>query len=644
MTNSAGWLPFDAQQPKKRRAECVCTWCHSKKIKCDLQARLRNGHNDCSNCTAAEKACQRRPSKRTKRRVATAPPEEMVIDSVQASKPSGSDAQIPTPDTTAHASHHRNSPSQHSHISDARSSEALANGQSQTGDIDTGFLQVYGPENRHDAEEQATRAFQQHKSDAASSRRQDLEESFMDTYWEYCYTWCPVLDRDRLTEDLARSPLLENALAAACSHIQPPLLPHEGPAEYYKRARTLFYDDAELDGLTSLKAVSLFYWWAPRPPTVVHRHSSWWWTSVLIRHAQQMNIHREPDLARSDLTPADMSIRRRIWWTAFARERLTALCQSKPAIIDPDDCTIQEPTLDDFPNDPQSRRKGEIFIYWVRLSAIIGRIAKTLSKVRLRGDISSELDLHRLELMNWVTSLPTHLQLPITAARTQNFDRDVHQLHLPYLTTIIVLYLKRSAASSHTVPEALPPAILAASCIARVFRDILARGNTRFLMAISCWYTGTAFIPLLQARSVPHLAQDAEEGLDVLIRTAEQLQTMWASANVIRQGFDRLRAAADASRNGAAGSTDHIAAAAAGVTDPAGEEEELGCIDWMALFPFVTAETTGIAGSLLKSKAEGNVTRGFPSPARFFFNDDLMYDGQFDITGMDFELEFLLPP
>lgn len=31
------WLPFDAQEPKKRRAELVCTGCHNKKIKCDLQ-------------------------------------------------------------------------------------------------------------------------------------------------------------------------------------------------------------------------------------------------------------------------------------------------------------------------------------------------------------------------------------------------------------------------------------------------------------------------------------------------------------------------------------------------------------------------------------------------------------------------------
>src|SRR5690606_6657709 len=117
-------------------------------------------------------------------------------------------------------------------------------------------------------------------------------------------------------------------------------------------------------------------------------------------------------------------------------------------------------------------------------------------------------------------------------------DRDVHQLHLPYLTTIIILHLRRSA---NHLPQALPPAMLAASCIARILRDILSRGNARFLMAITCWYSGTAFVPLLQACRIEPFAQEADEGLDVLVHAVAQLQTMWASARVIGQGFERLR-------------------------------------------------------------------------------------------------------
>lgn len=41
MTELVGnWLRFTTQQPKRKRAEAVCFFCHSKKIKCDLQVNI----------------------------------------------------------------------------------------------------------------------------------------------------------------------------------------------------------------------------------------------------------------------------------------------------------------------------------------------------------------------------------------------------------------------------------------------------------------------------------------------------------------------------------------------------------------------------------------------------------------------------
>jgi hypothetical protein len=34
------WLHFTPRQPKRRRADAVCVYCHSKKIKCDLEVWL----------------------------------------------------------------------------------------------------------------------------------------------------------------------------------------------------------------------------------------------------------------------------------------------------------------------------------------------------------------------------------------------------------------------------------------------------------------------------------------------------------------------------------------------------------------------------------------------------------------------------
>lgn len=210
---------------------------------------------------------------------------------------------------------HNTSPSQMSHQTYGSRNDLFAE-TTHRGDIDTGFLQVYGPENDLLAQEQTLEDSLQPQL-LCDTQPPDLMESFAETYWEYCYAWCPILDPEHLVEEVSRSHLLANALAAAAAHIQPPLVPHLGPAKYYAKARRAFYDDEEPDPVTALKSIALFYWWAPRAPTTVHRHSSWWWSSVLIRHAQQLNMHREPTTPHPLRTEYMLSVRRRIWWTAF---------------------------------------------------------------------------------------------------------------------------------------------------------------------------------------------------------------------------------------------------------------------------------------------------------------------------------------
>ena len=689
MAELAGdWLHFDSRQPKRKRAELVCSACHAKKVKCDLQVKTSKGHTTCSNCDSAGSECHIRASKRRKGTHASLsqegrprspsppspdgsrqdaapplpppplplappplpPPSTILMQSIMPPQPAPHRQQPRPPSLNGVTPPHPTTEL----LTSGHVPEGVATARSNPSDVDTGFLNVYGPETHAEiAEQQELDASLEYGYSFSDARQQELQQIYADTYVEFCYPWCPVLDVDRITEDTMRSPLLANALAVAGSHIRPPLIPHDGPATYYKRATSIFYNDEEPggSGLATLQALSLFYWWAPRGISVAHRHSSWWWTSVVIRHAQQMNLHREPGPGHPQHDPLQLSLRRRIWWTAFARERLTALCQSKPCIIDPSDCSIAPPSLADFPADPKLQRKGEIFIHWVSLCAIIGRVAKFLSRP---GDA---FPTHlRQELVDWVRALPPHLQLPLAAARTESdaFDRDVHQLHLPYLTTIIVLHLRRTA---HDLPQALPPAILAASCIVRILRDVLSRGDARFLMAITCWYSGTAFTAMLQASRIPALARDANEGLDVLTTAVEQLQRMWGSARVLRQGFDRLRGGNPGS-GGAGNDNDGVrlefgggdggahgadvgsapagggAAASGFLPLPLGTahgEEDIDVardfFDWTALFPFVTTATGGIAKALLQGSEEGMATR-FPSPQGLLFQDAFMVDYQ----------------
>jgi hypothetical protein len=49
-----------------------------------------------------------------------------------------------------------------------------------------------------------------------------LQESYFDTYVDYCYTWCPVLDREDMQRDLGfrDSELLRESIALVGSHLR----------------------------------------------------------------------------------------------------------------------------------------------------------------------------------------------------------------------------------------------------------------------------------------------------------------------------------------------------------------------------------------------------------------------------------------
>ncbi|KAL4865916.1 hypothetical protein BDV12DRAFT_210797 [Aspergillus spectabilis] len=671
MVTSTPWLQFNGHQPKRKRAELACTICHSKKIRCDLQARIGQGLSNCTNCDSAGKECRMRPSKRITRRTRASPltppdssggsarksqrshlSQPVAVD--EAGKDTAEDEVLREPDwiwsfdnppplpenSTSQAADTLNHPT-HSNLNppaDRADNPSCSPATCRTDDTEARrdlSSRYYELEIQADARNQEQRLLAQQRPDARLLPSPDLQQSFIETYLEYCLPWCPVLDRDQLNiDELSQSPLLVNALAIVGSHIQPPVMPHDGPAAYYERARNLFYNDSEPDVVRSLQAVSLFYWWSPRPPSILHRHSSWWWTSVVIRHCQQLGVHQQPSAGPGPASsqhnhPANHRshlIRRRIWWTAFARERLTAICQNKPCTIDPADCDIAEPTLDDFPDailDPTTRLKAEIFIHWVRLCGIIGRIAKYISRPTTNTTNPFPTHLAR-DLITWITSLPPHLHLPIHATRTTTFNRDIHQLHLPYLAAVIILHLK------HQQPHhsnAYPPAVLAASCIARIFRDTLSRGGTRAYQAITGWYCGMAFIALLQACRVDGLAKAANEDLDILTMAVDQLRGMWPTANIFHVGFQRLRPGARAegaeallslSSGGVLPSGNEGNAAGVGVGSGSGEErtggeaaagvqsdpDPMAGIDWTEYFPFATAQTSGVAERLLVPRTD----------------------------------------
>ncbi|GIZ43153.1 hypothetical protein CKM354_000639100 [Cercospora kikuchii] len=634
------WATYTIDHPRKRRAESVCTICHSKKTKCDLAERRTAGAEKCTYCHNTGKSCQPHLGRRAIRRQRAAEHRSEVPTpalssireeaiTVQAQQPLEQHQQtslqpLSRTDTLDSPTTRR---------TDASDTVAV----SHEGDLDTGFLQPFVRTEQHGpaagAPDRAGMTLSPNTQVAPH-----LLHVFLEPYYDSCYAFCPVLDSHAALDELQASPLLCNALATLGSNLQPPLVPCDGPARYYDRARRMFYEDEEPNILTCLRAILLFYWWAPRSTSLVHRHSSWWWTSVVIRHAQQMNLHRLKSANDNDGTIN--GLQKRVWWTAFARERLTALCQSKPPIISLEDCTISAPSMEDFSTSMRGSTKALVFIHWVQLCGTIGRIAHHLARRKSQTQdpryVSNDLVDHSLEqeLLDWVTSLPNSLALGVNEMFEAKYDRDIYQLYLPYLTAVIVLDLHTAESSSDT-PRAGPAAVAAASCMARIFRDILARGNTRFLMAITSWYCATAFLALLSARKQSHLTAAANTDIETIRVMCGQLQEIWGSSAVIYQGIQRMMASTEAQNAVDLGvnvqsqiSAPQLSSTATG----SNTDSQNDTSSWKQYFPFATAKTSEVLRIMLESD-EQNATESLEAS---LFSNDLVGD-MFDMFFVGFE-------
>lgn len=179
---------------------------------------------------------------------------------------------------------------------------------------ETGYMSMFRNEPAEDGTASHHEPSAEHRPDVLPPV---LQESYLDTYSEYCYTWCPILDRTTMETcpEFADSLLLQEALALLGSHISPPLMPHPKPSHHYLRARRLFYDNHEDQPLTRICAVMLLYWWSTGPPNVASIDTNWWWMGASIRLAQEIGIHREQEPVHLIRPGESMGLRRRIWWT-----------------------------------------------------------------------------------------------------------------------------------------------------------------------------------------------------------------------------------------------------------------------------------------------------------------------------------------
>ncbi|KEF58988.1 uncharacterized protein A1O9_03831 [Exophiala aquamarina CBS 119918] len=362
------------------------------------------------------------------------------------------------------------------------------------------------------------------------------------------------------------------------------------------------------------------YWDMSTVATVNNTDTDWWWLGNAIRLAQAEGLQRE---GKSNDPPGPFqTLKRRIWWALFARERMTAICLGRPCVIDTAYCNVPLPTLNDFPSD--CRFKASIFIEFVQLSDILGDISKLLAQgaAYFPATISA-----RRRLVEWIRNIPPDLQLSATGGVMKDFNRDVLLLHIPYLGALTMLYM---SFSSDSPPKACVPGIAAASILSKICEEFLARGFIRFIPEETAWFISFAILTLAHARQVECLTTHSDADIWILSTTLRQMAPMWSSATSFANIYEKIQRDLGLTTRpppSSPPSKQHQCERAR--DDSTGEPHEctlphcldelasLDGVNWMEYFPYGNCNTTPMLGAILAAQGDALNLSGLDWPLVF---------------------------
>jgi hypothetical protein len=536
------------------RAAKACVICHKKKIKCDLD--ITEG-TQCSPCIRDGYEC--RPRERKRKRTYTldseSPPPKVRRESTLLSPNSGESqaggaklAPNPTKTESSYQTSTTAGPSTFSqpsapaypgfsvtsHDDNSETTHATPGGGSSSARPGTGYtptnVSYLGRSEYIEAindEEEAP----PHSTRGLSA--QDLEileiqgafempirayrESLIDHFWTRCWPWTPIVERSwiegRSHNDT--SILLLQGMMLAGSRVSSSPVTYGPPEDFYKKGKMLFWMGAERDPMLMCVGALLLNWWNPEGPEHFSIDTSGFWLRIAVGLAYQIGLHREPH------NKPDAAIRRRLWWSIVTRDCLINAGHGRPQAISLQKTDVLPPSVRDFEGDLTS---FHLFSAYVGISMILGELTQCFLQ---KGQFCERRSGIGDRAFRWMKTLPETLQLcyPQNSRPLRAYSFEARQLHVQYFTTIIIL--------NKTVPPSTTPStasLLAASFVAGIFEDFLVRDELRYLGPIFTFYLLAAGVCLLSSYRYAGLWHLAEQDLQIIIKSQEELGKRWPSA------------------------------------------------------------------------------------------------------------------
>ncbi|KIW94372.1 uncharacterized protein Z519_04348 [Cladophialophora bantiana CBS 173.52] len=334
-----------------------------------------------------------------------------------------------------------------------------------------------------------------------------IRQALSEIFYEKCWTWMPVVDDGMASGDTSLreiSLLVLQAVLLAATSTKPECDMTLPAHPQYRRIKAIIDTGAERNPLNLLVALCLMQFYAPAAPNDISTDHPRFWGSYALGLAQQMGLN-----IKSTKRSSQEGLRRRVWWTLYARDSIMSSAHGRPRIVNPADCSIEPPSIYDFP-DPSDIR-AQIFVSYVSITGIMCDLCQLLT--RQNDPPSVEKNEVGLRLLDWVRSLPPALLLVQPTGIPRPYSFDLAQLHVHLLTTIIILYRPQSI---FCVQSASSPAIVASNLSFRIFEAMELRGHTCSLSSGFAWHLLVTAIPQLSCLGIPSLREECKSNLDTL--------------------------------------------------------------------------------------------------------------------------------
>ncbi|KAK5710881.1 hypothetical protein LTR17_018631 [Elasticomyces elasticus] len=378
-----------------------------------------------------------------------------------------------------------------------------------------------------------------------------LRQSLLEACITYCVPWMPVIDVasfDVTSTGDGSSLVLLQAIMLSGAIMRPTICSKAVMAQYYRRLKALILSGYESDPLKTLSALCLIQWYTTAAPKDVSTDSPRFWNTYAIGLAHQLGLHK-----RQNRISDHAALRRRIWFTLYARDCLTSAAHGRPRLLTSADSDLSPLSMEDFADQGQAG----LFMAYSQVTALLGDLCQLVTR---NGRLAEhEIISATNQLLVLLQSLPHSLRPTSATGRAQPYDRNSAQLHIAMLTTLIILYRPRSVFSVSTCAA---PSITAAFLSFRLFQAIQLRADMVFLGSAFAWYLLVAAIPLLPATRVTGLLSEASSALDGLEASLASLGEVRPAARNNLKSVRAIRRAVDTSTRNPCPSQDHASAPA----------------------------------------------------------------------------------